>query len=130
MSRIVNLHSGGVWCSELSLHTRWLTLLHPRRFVEEGVHPQIIIRNIRSASALAVQKVKDLAVEFDINTEEGAGMLLKTASTALNSKLIATHQDLFAPMIVDAVKSLSADADGLDDLRGMIGIKKIPGGRP
>ena len=97
--------------------------------MEEGVHPQIIIRNIRSASALAVQTVKDLAVEFDINTEEGAGMLLKTASTALNSKLIATHQDLFAPMIVDAVKSLSADADGLDDLRGMIGIKKIPGGR-
>ena len=110
--------------------TRWLTYLsHFRRFVEEGVHPQIIIRNIRSASTMAVQKVKDLAVEFDINTEEGEGMLLKTASTALNSKLIATHQDLFAPMIVDAVKSLSADVDGLDDLRGMIGIKKIPGGR-
>lgn len=52
-------------------------------------------------------------------------MLLKTASTALNSKLIASHQDLFAPMIVDAVKSLSADVDGLDDLRGMIGIKRF-----
>ncbi|KAL7541879.1 hypothetical protein ACHAXR_011317 [Thalassiosira sp. AJA248-18] len=97
-------------------------------FVEEGVHPQIIIRNIRSASGIAVQKVKDLAVSFDINTPEGEDMLLKTASTALNSKLISSHQDLFAPMIVDAVKSLSADADGLDDLRGMIGIKKIPGG--
>jgi len=97
-------------------------------FVEEGVHPQIIIRNIRSAAAIAVQKVLDLAVFFDISTPEGEEMLLKTASTALNSKLIASHQDLFAPMIVDAVKSLSADEDGLDDLRGMIGIKKIPGG--
>ncbi|KAL7441923.1 hypothetical protein ACHAXH_008306 [Discostella pseudostelligera] len=98
-------------------------------FIEEGVHPQIIIRNIRLASGLAVQKVRDLAISFDINTPEGEDMLLKTASTALNSKLISSHQDLFAPMIVDAVKSLSADgADGLDDLRGMIGIKKIPGG--
>eukprot|EP00584_Thalassiosira_punctigera_P009825 CAMPEP_0172531590 /NCGR_PEP_ID=MMETSP1067-20121228/4929_1 /TAXON_ID=265564 ORGANISM="Thalassiosira punctigera, Strain Tpunct2005C2" /NCGR_SAMPLE_ID=MMETSP1067 /ASSEMBLY_ACC=CAM_ASM_000444 /LENGTH=595 /DNA_ID=CAMNT_0013315987 /DNA_START=109 /DNA_END=1896 /DNA_ORIENTATION=+ len=97
-------------------------------FVEEGVHPQIIIRNVRSAAAIAVQKVKDLAVHFDVSTPEGEEMLLKTASTALNSKLIASHQDLFAPMIVDAVKSLSADADGLDDLRGMIAIKKIPGG--
>lgn len=97
-------------------------------FVEEGVHPQVIIRNIRSASAIAVRKVRDLAVSFDIDTPEGEEMLLKTASTALNSKLIASHQDLFAPMIVDAVKSLAADADGLDDLRGMIGIKKIPGG--
>mmetsp|Transcript_24269 Transcript_24269/g.43743 ORF Transcript_24269/g.43743 Transcript_24269/m.43743 type:complete len:479 (+) Transcript_24269:1-1437(+) len=97
-------------------------------FVEEGVHPQIIIRNIRSAATIAVKKVRDLAVFFDISTPEGEDMLLKTASTALNSKLIASHQDLFAPMIVDAVKSLSADVDGLDDLRGMIGIKKIPGG--
>ncbi|KAL7448155.1 hypothetical protein ACHAWC_001369 [Mediolabrus comicus] len=99
-----------------------------KAFVEEGVHPQIIIRHIRSASSLAVKKVRELAVSFDINTPEGEDMLLKTASTALNSKLIATHQDLFAPMVVDAVKSLSQEADGLDDLRGMIAIKKIPGG--
>ena len=92
------------------------------------MHPQIIIRNVRSAASIAVQKVHDLSVSFDIDTPEGEEMLLKTASTALNSKLIASHQDLFAPMIVDAVKSLSADVDGLDDLRGMIGIKKIPGG--
>mmetsp|Transcript_25934 Transcript_25934/g.52017 ORF Transcript_25934/g.52017 Transcript_25934/m.52017 type:complete len:592 (-) Transcript_25934:699-2474(-) len=97
-------------------------------FVEEGVHPQIIIRHIRKASSLAVQKVRELAVSFDINTPEGEEMLLKTASTALNSKLIASHQDLFAPMIVDAVLSLSQEVDGLDDLRGMIAIKKIPGG--
>ena len=31
-------------------------------------------------------------------------------------------------MIVDAVKALSNEVDGLDDLRGMIAIKKIPGG--
>jgi len=98
-------------------------------FVEEGVHPRIIIRHVRAAAAVAVQRVRDLAVSFDTSSPEGAEMLLRTASTALNSKLIASHQDLFAPMIVDAVRSLAAEGpDGLDDLRGMIGIKKIPGG--
>ena len=50
-------------------------------------------------------------------------MLEKCASTALNSKLIASYKDLFAPMVVDAVMSL-------DDLLplNMIGIKKISGG--
>merc|ERR1719253_2260416 len=97
-------------------------------FIEEGVHPQIIIRHIRSAASLAVARVRSLAVHFDLSTPEGEQMLVRTAATALNSKLIASHQDLFAPMVVEAVKSLAAVPGGLDDLRGMIGIKKIPGG--
>lgn len=96
-------------------------------FVEEGVHPQIIIRNIRTAAKLAVQKVSALAVPYDISTEEGRNMLIKCASTSLNSKLISGHQDLFSPMIVDAVKALHEN-DALDDLKSLIAIKKIPGG--
>jgi T-complex protein 1 subunit eta len=96
-------------------------------FVEEGVHPQVIIRNVRLASSLAVQKVMELSVSYDIQTEEGYEMLIKCASTSLNSKLISGHQDLFSPMIVEAVKQL-AEADALDDLRHLIAIKKIPGG--
>jgi len=98
-------------------------------FVEEGVHPQIIIRNIRAAAKLAVQKVTDIAVSYDMNTPEGHQMLIKCASTSLNSKLIAGHQDLFSPMIVEAVKSLDAAGNGaLDEIRTLIAIKKIPGG--
>ena len=96
-------------------------------FVEEGVHPQIIIRNIRTAAKLAVQKVRDLAIAYDINTPEGEDMLIKCASTSLNSKLISGHQDLFSPMIVEAVKSLH-NAGALDEIRSLIAIKKIPGG--
>lgn len=96
-------------------------------FVEEGVHPQIIMRNVRSAGQLAVQRIQDVAVPFDTKTPQGSEMLLKCASTALNSKLIASHQDLFAPMIVDAVKSLD-EGGSLDDLKSLVAIKKIPGG--
>lgn len=96
-------------------------------FVEEGVHPQIIIRNVRTAAKLAVQKVKELSVPYDINTKEGHEMLIKCASTSLNSKLISGHQDLFSPMIVEAVKSLH-DSNALDDIKSLVAIKKIPGG--
>ena len=93
--------------------------------VEEGVPPQIIRRFLSQAGTLAVQKVLDLAVPFE--GEQQKGMLLKCASTALNSKLIASHQDLFAPMVVDAVMLL-AKKDRLDDVNTLVGIKQIPGG--
>ena len=50
-------------------------------------------------------------------------LLLKCASTALNSKLVASYKDIFSPMVVDAVMML----DDLLPLK-MIGIKKISGG--
>ena len=53
-------------------------------FVEEGVHPQVIMRNVREAGRMAVAKIEELAVPFD--TSEGDDMLLKCASTALDGR--------------------------------------------
>jgi len=97
-------------------------LKNVKAFVEEGVHPQVLIRNVRMASNLAVTKLKELAV---LPSQEE--ILLKCASTALNSKLISGHQDLFSPMIVKTVLALDAH-DALDELKSLIAIKKIPGG--
>lgn len=96
-------------------------------FVEEGVHPQIIIRNVKAAAKLAVEKVTELSIPYDMNTEQGYEMLIKCASTSLNSKLISGHQDLFSPMIVEAVKALD-DAGALDEIKTLVAIKRIPGG--
>ena len=96
-------------------------------YVEEGVHPQTIMRNIRSASKLAVEKVQELSIPYDTSTPQGEQMLLKCASMALNSKLISSHQNLFSPMIVSAEKGLH-DANHLDDVNSLIAIKKILGG--
>jgi T-complex protein 1 subunit eta len=96
-------------------------------FVEEGVHPQILLRNIRDAGRLASQRVDELSTPFKLGTEDHRQMLLKTASTALNSKLISNHKDLFAPMVVDAVLTLH-EGGSLDDLTNLIAIKRIPGG--
>uniref|UniRef100_A0A7S1XVR4 T-complex protein 1 subunit eta n=2 Tax=Phaeomonas parva TaxID=124430 RepID=A0A7S1XVR4_9STRA len=94
-----------------------------KHFVDDGLHPQIIIRGIRRAANLAVDRVRELGVAMH-STEEARKLLETCAGTALNSKLISHHQDLFAPMVVDAVSMLDPE---LLDLN-LVGIKKVPGG--
>lgn len=107
--------------SVVLLAAELLTQLKP--LIEEGVHPQILMRHLQQAGQLAVQTVRNMAVQ----PENPRDTLLKTASTALNSKLISNHQDLFAPMVVDAVTTLH-QANALDEMDKYITIKQIPGG--
>ena len=93
-----------------------------KEFVEDGLHPRIIIKGLRMACTISIEKIKELSV-----TNEGPEfrvLLEKCASTALNSKLIARQKGLFAPMIVDAVTLLDPE---LCDIK-LIGIKKVTGG--
>ncbi|XP_076805147.1 T-complex protein 1 subunit eta-like [Clavelina lepadiformis] len=99
-------------------------LKQSKSYVEDGVHPQIIIRAYRRATQLAIEKIREIQVEIKKDDpKEQRELLEKCAATALSSKLIASYKDLFAPMVVDAVMML-------DDLLplNMIGIKKISGG--
>jgi len=93
-------------------------------FVEEGVHPRIIIKAIRKSLNLCIEKINELAVKIDKpNKAEHRSLLEKCASTAMSSKLIHQQKDFFSKMVVDAVLQL-------DDLLplNMIGIKKVAGG--
>uniref|UniRef100_A0A8D3D1I5 T-complex protein 1 subunit eta n=1 Tax=Scophthalmus maximus TaxID=52904 RepID=A0A8D3D1I5_SCOMX len=91
------------------LASEFLKQLKP--YVEEGLHPQTIIRAFLP--------------RFPKASENGQleQLLEKCASTALNSKLIADQKEFFSKMVVDAVMSL----DELLSLK-MIGIKKVQGG--
>lgn len=94
-------------------------------FVEEGVHPRIIVKAVRTAAKLAVDKVKELAVKIDNKSPEDLRELLrKCAATAMSSKLINQQKEHFSNVVVDAVLSLDAPLLPLD----MIGIKKVTGG--
>lgn len=64
-----------------------------KEHVEQGVSPQIIIKGLRRASQMAVNKIK----EIQVNTESGdqRETLSKLASTAMTSKLIKRNTGFF-----------------------------------
>lgn len=100
-------------------------LKEAKNFVEEGVHPQIIIRAYRQASRLALKFLDELAEKIKEKDESSLRELLaKCAATSLNSKLIGgLERDFFARMAVDAVMKLDESLD-----LNLVGIKKVSGG--
>lgn len=64
-----------------------------KEHVEQGVSSQIIVKGLRRASAMAVNKIKEIAV----STEEGnhRETLGKLAATAMTSKLIKRNTEFF-----------------------------------
>ncbi|KAG8628816.1 hypothetical protein KVT40_002681 [Elsinoe batatas] len=96
-----------------------------KEHVDQGVSSQVIIKGLRRACGMAVNKIKEIAV--DVAGEKDGDRretLRKLAATAMSSKLIHRNADFFTKMVVDAV--LSLDQDDLNDR--LIGIKKITGG--
>ncbi|KFM76549.1 T-complex protein 1 subunit eta, partial [Stegodyphus mimosarum] len=92
--------------------------------IEDGIHPQIIIRSLRTALQMAKAKINEIAVKVEKGDDKKQRALLeKCAMTTLSSKLIASQKEFFAKIVVDAVMQL----DELLPLN-MIGIKKVQGG--
>lgn len=92
--------------------------------MEEGLHPQIIMKSFRNGCQLTVNKINEIAVKLEAGDPKTKRSLLeKCALTSLSSKLISQQKEFFAKMVVDAVLQL----DELLPLN-MIGIKKVQGG--
>eukprot|EP00045_Choanoeca_perplexa_P007047 m.61875 g.61875 ORF g.61875 m.61875 type:complete len:558 (+) comp13907_c0_seq1:77-1750(+) len=95
-----------------------------KTFVEDGVHPQVIIRAFRKASALALEKINEVAMRVPKdNKEELRALLEKCAATTLSSKMVSMQRGFFSKLVVDAVMSLDEHLP-----LKMIGIKKVQGG--
>merc|ERR550537_1104295 len=59
-------------------------------YIEEGVHPQVIVKAYRTACGLALNRLEELAVQLHEQTEEELrDMLTRSASTSLSSKLVS-----------------------------------------
>ncbi|CAK7214017.1 T-complex protein 1 subunit eta [Sporothrix curviconia] len=98
-----------------------------KEHVEQGVSSQIIIKGLRRACTMAVNKIKEIAISTESEASDSEAhreTLSKLAATAMTSKLIKRNTGFFTKMVVDAV--LSLDQEDLDEK--LIGIKKIPGG--
>jgi T-complex protein 1 subunit eta len=112
--------------SVVLLAAEFLTQFKP--LIEEGMSPMRMIPTIQAIAQLAVAQIDAWAVKN--NTDEAAKykMLLQCASTALNSKLISSHQDLFAPMVVQAISKLEPEPELLDSWQEWVSIQRIAGG--
>lgn len=100
-------------------------LKQSKEFIEEGIHPHLIIKAYRKATKLAVDRIKEIAVTVSQKSpDELRSTLEKCAATTLSSKLVAAHKHFFAKMAVDAVMALDQNTLPLN----MIGIKKVAGG--
>jgi len=94
-------------------------------FVEEGIHPRVIIKSFRKATTLALNKINEISIKINKNNaDEYRDLLMKCAATSMSSKLIHQQKDQFSKMVVDAVMMLDAQTLPLN----MIGIKKVQGG--
>ncbi|KAL5213061.1 hypothetical protein ABZP36_023908 [Zizania latifolia] len=99
-------------------------LKEAKPYVEDGVHPHSLICSYRTASNMAIQRVKELAVSIEGKSlEEKKSLLAKCAATTLSSKLIGGEKEFFASIVVDVVLAI-----GDDDKLNLTGIKKVPGG--
>lgn len=99
-------------------------LKQSKSFVEDGIHPQILIRSFRKACELCLNKIDEVAIKINkSNKDELRNLLEKCAQTTLSSKLISHQKNFFSKLVVDAVMQL----DELLPLN-MIGIKKVQGG--
>lgn len=99
-------------------------LKESKQFIDEGMHPQVVIAGYRRAMQTCIDRVHEVSVKLgDTGREERRDMLKKCAMTSLNSKLINTYREFFGEMCVEAVSKLD------DDLNmNMIGIKQVTGG--
>ena len=93
-------------------------------FIEDGVHPQVVVRAFRRACELCRKRIGEVAVSTGSGEGSARAFLENCAATALQSKLVAAQREFFAKMVVDCV--LRLDEDDMD--AELIGVKKVPGG--
>jgi T-complex protein 1 subunit delta len=96
-----------------------------QKLLEKGVHPTTISDSFQQAAAKAVEILSDMATPVELTDRES---LLKSATTALNSKVVSQYSSLLAPMCVDAVlKVIDPDSSTNVDLRDIKVVKKLGG---
>ncbi|KAI3914672.1 hypothetical protein MKW92_011346 [Papaver armeniacum] len=90
-----------------------------------GIHPTVISESLHKVSEKSVDILTAMAVPVELSDRDS---LIKSATTALNSKVVSQYSSLLAPIAVDAVLSVFDPARPyLIDLRDVKIVKKLGG---
>ncbi len=77
--------------------------------IEQNIHPSVIAKGFRAASAKSQEILMESKIDIDINDEE---KLKEIAKTAMTGKAIEGNKDRLSEMAVEAVKHVAEEEDG------------------
>ncbi|KAF3673805.1 T-complex protein 1 subunit delta [Capsicum annuum] len=90
-----------------------------------GIHPTVVSDSLHKASTKAVEVLTAMALPVELTDRDS---LVKSASTALNSKVVSQYSTLLAPLAVDSVLSVvDPENPEIVDLRDIRVVKKLGG---
>ncbi|KAL7668393.1 hypothetical protein ACOME3_009095 [Neoechinorhynchus agilis] len=82
--------------------------------LSNGVHPTVVSESFTLAASKAVEVLTDMSIGIDL---EDRTSLLKSAMTALSSKVVSQNSECLANIAVDAVMKVMKDNDAnIDDV--------------
>jgi|UniRef100_A0AC35G627 T-complex protein 1 subunit gamma len=103
-------------------------MVEAQQFLEQSIHPTIIIQAYRMALDDMIKWVEDkYSKPVDVKNEEDLAVAVKSC---LSTKMMSLHMDLAVKISLDAVRSISVDKAGYHeiDIKRYCRIEKIPGG--
>ncbi|KAL6067604.1 T-complex protein 1 subunit delta [Balamuthia mandrillaris] len=93
--------------------------------LNKGIHPTTIAESFLLAKQKAVEIMKDMSTPVELTDRES---LLKSAITALNSKVVSQYSNLLAPLAVNAVLQVIDPKTATNvDLRDIKIVSKLGG---
>ncbi|XP_014775001.1 T-complex protein 1 subunit delta [Octopus bimaculoides] len=95
------------------------------KLLKKGIHPTQISESFQRAAAKCIDILQEISRPLELSDRES---LLKSASTALNSKVVSQYSNILAPIAVDAVMKVidPSIADNVD-LNDINIVKKLGG---
>ncbi len=77
--------------------------------IDQNIHPSVIAKGFRAASAKSQEILNESKIDIDINDEE---KLQEIAKTAMTGKAIEGNKDRLSEMVVEAVRHVAEEEDG------------------
>uniref|UniRef100_A0A667Y8E9 T-complex protein 1 subunit gamma n=1 Tax=Myripristis murdjan TaxID=586833 RepID=A0A667Y8E9_9TELE len=97
------------------------------QFLEQQMHPTVIISAYRQALEDMLETLKDISTPVD---PADRSMMLKILHSAINTKALSRWSELACSIALDAVKTVEIDENGRKeiDIKKYAKVEKVPGG--
>lgn len=98
-----------------------------QQYIEQNMHPTVIIRALRRALEDSVQILREIAIPVDVNSDE---QVIKIINSCLGTKILGKYGQMACKLALDSVRTVFINENGRKeiDIKKYARIEKIPGG--